>query len=186
MRAGGAPALPGMLALRFALWVPRTRVPSLWVLALLAVGCTCSGEDEGPPGRVTTGASAVPAPTVTDAPPPRVLFVPDAAVVAATGTPPPAEQRGTVCPADMVSVRGQFCVDRYESVLVETDQARDVSPYYHPTFFQTKSAYNTWEKLRHDFGTPEVQLLPVPQPPSFQLEGAFEVRAVVRRGAIPN
>jgi formylglycine-generating enzyme required for sulfatase activity len=115
------------------------------------------------------------------------LYVPDAAAIVATGEiAPSAPQRNTVCPADMVSVRGQFCVDRYESVLVDTSEARDISPYYHPTFTQTKSAYVTWEKLRHDFGEPQMQLLPLPEPPPFQLQGNFDVRTVVRKGATPN
>lgn len=160
------------------------------LLGVLALGCTCNAEtdeDRGGSARPTSAATSLnpTSSTASAAPPPQVLFVPDAAIVAATGEPLPMPQRNSVCPADMVSVRGQFCVDRYESVLVDTERARDISPYYHPTFFQTKSAYKTWDKLRHDWGAPEVQLLPVPEPPSFQLEGNFEVRSVVRRGVTP-
>jgi formylglycine-generating enzyme len=150
--------------------------------------CTCNTDAETDRGSAVDVpvASGSDPPVAASSAAPRVLFVPDAAAVVATGLPAPMPRRSTVCPADMVSVRGQFCIDRYESVLVDTEEARDVSPYYHPTFFHTKSAYTTWNRLRAEMGTPEVQLIPLPEPPSFQLQGKFEVRSVVRRGVMPN
>jgi formylglycine-generating enzyme required for sulfatase activity len=86
----------------------------------------------------------------------------------------------------MVSIRGQYCIDRFEVSLVELDTSLDLSPYYHPTLWQTRSAFTTWEKLRHEMGQPEVRLLPVPEPPEFQLQRSFDVKAVARKGVVPN
>lgn len=163
-------------------------------LGLVLGACTCEEDKPAPVPFPTHVAdeSHTPREVIdseqTASAEPKLLYVPDAAVELPSAAPTETLPIGPVtrCPADMVDVRGQFCIDRYEDTLVDIAQARAVSPYYAPTFFQTQSAYKTWDKLRHDFGTPEVQLLPLPEPPSFQLQGNFDIRAVSKRGVTPN
>ncbi len=38
----------------------------------------------------------------------------------------------TICPADMVSIRGMFCIDRYEAAVVDLSSGNALSPYYPP------------------------------------------------------
>jgi formylglycine-generating enzyme len=166
-----------------------TAVASAWVVWGSALGCTCS--EPGPTATDSPGVTTAPVQTLTAAPPtptPQVLYVPDAAVQLPTSLPPspPALGLSARCPPDMVNVRGLFCIDRFEVSLVDLKQGRELSPYYHPTFTQTRSAYRTWELVRKDMGTPEMQLLPLPQPPAFQMQENFGVRALALRGAVPN
>lgn len=161
------------------------------IMAWLAVGwalhgCTCS---DAPPERLILDSTddlldaASAEPTQRE---PVTLYVPDAAPVVASGTPPLRGLVGGACPPEMVSVRGQFCIDRFEASLVDVDAERNVSPYFHPTFFHTNNARKVWETERHNMGAEEYRLLPIPEPPLFQLQRAFDVKAVARRGVTPN
>src|SRR5690606_3001589 len=79
-----------------------------------------------------------------------------------------------------------FCIDRFEATLVDVDGERNVSPFYHPTFFHTTHARKVWETERHNMGAEEFRLLPIPEPPAFQVQRAFDVKALSRRGVTPN
>lgn len=151
-------------------------------LAVWTSSCHCSDDSKPPPQPVVIE----PAPTESELPPPQQLYLPDAAPVALSGSPPSLPSLGAVCPPDMVSVRGRFCIDRFEASVVDAQAGRNVSPYYHPTFFQTRSTYRVWQEERKRSAEPEFRLLPIPEPPAFQLEGTFDVKAVVRRGVTPN
>lgn len=151
-------------------------------LALALVGCTC--------GSDATKERPLPEPTATaEARPsaPIVLYVPDAAAPLATlDVAPRAVFRSTSCPSDMVSIAGAYCIDRYESSLVDVAEGRRISPYYHPSVTHTRSAYKIWQDERFNMGAPEFQNLPLPEPPPFQLQRPFDVKSVVLRGAVPN
>jgi len=86
----------------------------------------------------------------------------------------------------MVDVRGQFCVDRYESTLVDAAKGREISPYYHPARSQVAREYSRWQKKRLESEIPESRAMPVPPPPGWELEEEFEPRAVVKAGVVPN
>ncbi|MFZ5889951.1 MAG: SUMF1/EgtB/PvdO family nonheme iron enzyme [Myxococcota bacterium] len=77
------------------------------------------------------------------------------------GAPPLPRSR---CPAEMVDVRGEFCIDRYESSFVDADNGVALSPHYHPTRAQTIASYERYRR-RGASRAPAV-----PEPPSFQLE----------------
>jgi formylglycine-generating enzyme len=80
------------------------------------------------------------------------------------------------CPEEMVDVEGRFCIDRYEASLVDR-QGRALSPYYPPTSAQTRSNYDTWQRKRLTVGRASVRLMPVPEPPEWQLTDSFEAVA---------
>ena len=111
------------------------------VIALWPVACTCS--DEGPSPQETASTETATATTAQTELPPKELFIPDASPIVGTGTPPLPALVGTNCPPEMVSIRGQFCIDRFEASLVDVDEERPISPYYHPTFHHTRSAFKT-------------------------------------------
>jgi len=85
-------------------------------------------------------------------PPPRLLYLPDAAAPAGETTVPvmPRQVAGAFCPPDMVTVRSMFCIDRYEASLVDGESRRPLSPYYHPTPEATRREYERWQHLRID------------------------------------
>jgi formylglycine-generating enzyme len=94
--------------------------------------------------------------------------------------PGPWGTRSTRCSNDMVDVRGQFCIDRFESMLVDTKSRRTISPYYHPTRSATKAQYSHWQRVQPN------RPMSVPVPPAWQLEEEFEPRAVAEKGVVPN
>ncbi len=77
----------------------------------------------------------------------------------------------------MVNIRGQYCIDRFEASLVDTEGKRRVSPYYHPNVVHTKANHQRWLEMRFTMGEPEYQNIPVPFPPAFQLRENFQVEA---------
>lgn len=95
------------------------------------------------------------------------------------GAPPAPSGR---CPAEMVDVRGEFCIDRYEISLVDEASGRELSPYFHPTRHEVRAALDRYKEAETLASNPP----PMPHPPELQLER--EVRPVARsaRGVIPN
>lgn len=136
--------------------------------------------------RSTAAPSALPLPY--DAP--RLLFLPDAGDLAPPEAPfpelmPTAPLLGR-CPAEMVEINHSFCIDRYESSLRDTAQLRTISPYYHPEQTQLRAAHQRWLSAAARSSTRLGRSLEVPTPPSYQLEGSFDVRATSERGVTPN
>ena len=84
------------------------------------------------------------------------------------------------CAAEMVDVRGRFCIDRYEASLVDSKGGRRLSPYYHPTRAQTAASLREWSARAHG-DKPSV-----PLPPDFQLADDFEPSVEVHEGVTPN
>jgi formylglycine-generating enzyme required for sulfatase activity len=90
------------------------------------------------------------------------------------------------CPPEMVDVRGQFCIDRYESELVDAAQEREISPYYHPTRQAVQREYGHWQKARLETESGLAHDMPVPPPPTWELREEFEPKSVVKEGVTPN
>jgi formylglycine-generating enzyme len=155
---------------------------SLSILAAvgLAGGCTCQEES----ARDSIEPAAPVTPPIADAP--QLLYLPDAALHPRSdrAAPPPSR-----CPSDMVDVAGEFCIDRYEAVLVDHDEERPLSPYYHPTRAKTRSSYADWSKLAPEeltwFGPARVRPPLLPLPPAWQLRTNFSPRAKSERGVFP-
>jgi len=87
------------------------------------------------------------------------------------------------CPADMVSIAGRYCVDRYEATLVDAASGEPFSPDYPatPSFFDVALA--DWATGRARWGNAHARAFPlplVPRPPT------VTPLALSRRGARPN
>lgn len=100
------------------------------------------------------------------------------------GAGPVAPSTGR-CPAEMVDVEGRFCIDRFESSLAD-ERGRTLSPYYHPTLAQTRSSYRLWQRKRLTVGSQRARLIPVPEPPEWQLAEPFRAVARSVEGAVPS
>ncbi len=143
---------------------------------------SCSREEPPPPKKTSAPSSA----TAREEGPPKLLYLPDGGDVApprAPGQevlPGPWGIRSGRCPSDMVDVRGQFCIDRFEASLVDVKSRRPISPYYHPTRSATVAQYTHWQKVH------PARPMSVPVPPEWQLHEEFEPRAVADRGVVPN
>jgi len=158
-----------------------------WPLLLVAFGVACSrapdrGDRERPSSSITPPASeAAPQPA---AGPPALLYLPDGGDRVQFGlapelTPGLAPMPGR-CSPDMVDVRGRFCIDRFELILVDQKQGRRLSPYYHPTRAQTAASFKDWSRSTGG------QALAVPPPPDFELSEDFEPRAESQASVTPN
>ncbi len=120
-----------------------------------------------------------------------VLYLPDGGDHAPSPAPPtaapvPPPRRTAGCPKDMVDIRGEFCIDRYECVLVDQGEGRRLSPYYPPTRDGTRNTFALWEKKRLDGETALGRTLGIVPPPDWQIAQAFEPRAVSLPGEVPN
>ncbi|HVU00267.1 MAG TPA: SUMF1/EgtB/PvdO family nonheme iron enzyme [Polyangiaceae bacterium] len=129
---------------------------------------------------------AAPAPAVAG---PRLLYLPDAAPAPLPLPAPevPAPRVASRCPPEMVSIRSQFCIDRWEETLVDATRGRPLSPYYHPTPECTRREWERWQRLRSEQRPVEGRSMPVPPPPEWELSAPrFEPMAVSSPNAIPN
>jgi serine/threonine protein kinase len=89
----------------------------------------------------------------------------------------------TGCSADMVSVAGRFCIDRYEASTVDDVQERGLSPDYPPWAPLADSVHDFWsERLRAGQAGSSAGL---PARESFELEDRWRPRAVSRRLVAP-
>ncbi len=150
---------------------------------------SCSKKSEDVPDRREPAASATPA--VREAPPPlapRQLYLPDAGDLVQTqgrlepvpllpGAPPLVSSG---CPAEMVSIRGQFCIDRYEVSAVDAKE-RALSPYYPPAYDELVHLYGVFRHV-----TPKHRAPPLPEPPEYTLAERFEARARSVPGVTPS
>lgn len=119
----------------------------------------------------------------------RLLYLPDAGDVVQNqgqleplpqllpGAPPPVSG---ACPAEMVSIHGRFCIDRYEASLVDARE-RELSPYYPPSRAELSHIYEVFRGVPGRGHPP-----PLPVPPEFSREEAFEPRARSRPGVVPS
>ena len=153
-----------------------------------------------PPPPVASGAplkaTPVPVPKAASAVvrgPPQLLYLPDggdlgpgAAHPGQRVFPGPWKPPASACPEGMVQVSSALCIDRYESILVDVEQGRRISPYYHPRRGIAQRTYGRWRKAQARGETALARSTPVPAPPSWQLREDFEPRAVSKAGQVPN
>lgn len=55
-------------------------------------------------------------------------------------------QRYASCPAEMVNVRGQFCVDRWEATTVDADTGQPLSSFYPPEPRLARLMHQQWQR----------------------------------------
>jgi formylglycine-generating enzyme required for sulfatase activity len=84
----------------------------------------------------------------------------------------------------MVSVR-KFCVDRWESSMVDKATGRPLSPYYPPHPKLLREVFQAWDIDRWNFGSDGARAMPVPEVSDWQRANDFDLKAVSRKGAVP-
>jgi formylglycine-generating enzyme required for sulfatase activity len=129
--------------------------------------------------------------------PPQLLYLPDggdqaignsfqAAPNAQAAIPSAALNPGRRCPPEMVDVRGQFCIDRWEATLVDAKSGRELSPYYSPISDRARKARDFWQNERANMGSAKARTLELPDLQDWQLNGHIEPMAVSKPGHVPN
>jgi formylglycine-generating enzyme len=152
----------------------------------LALSCSRAPESNDRERPSSTAVASATASTPRfDAGAPALLYLPDGGDTVQFGAAPEVLLPGmptasSRCPADMVDVRGRFCIDRYEALLVDQRGGRRLSPYYHPTRAQTAASFKTWSR------STQGAWLAVPAPPDFQLSEDFEPRAESQQSVTPS
>jgi sulfatase modifying factor 1 len=143
------------------------------------------GEENEQAPRATPSALQAPmAAASTLEPAPVLLHLPDAdellpppiAGGLLPGAPRPVTGR---CPAEMVDVRGEFCIDRYEISLFDANSGQALSPHYHPTRAQTAASFSRYRNQERPGA------LAVPAPPPFQLQSDPAPLARSQAGVLP-
>lgn len=145
----------------------------------LLLGCEEAGNDSDQSGKDTPGPATSRAPQRPPPPP-----VPQA-------LPEP------VCPPEMVRVRPQratdgggavapFCIDRYESMLVDAARGRIISPDYSPSRKWSLFAFKLWRSKRSKVGGPRARAMLLPPLPAWQRNTDFEPVAKAKKGVRPN
>ena len=159
---------------------------SFWSLALLALACSRKSPEPEARRDAPAGLSSQVAPV---APAPRLLYLPDGGDLVQNqgqlqplpellpGAPPTVSSG---CPPEMVSIRGQFCIDRYEVSVVDARE-RALSPYYPPSHDELAHIWGVFRQV-----TPKNPAPPLPQPPGFSLNEGFEARARSLPAVVPN
>jgi formylglycine-generating enzyme required for sulfatase activity len=151
------------------------------VLLGLLLACSKKVEEQRDETHETTPAVAPSALSAASAEPaPRALYLPDGGdLVQNQGQlvpsppllpgAPPLVSSG--CPSEMVSIRGQFCIDRYEVAAVDARE-RALSPYYPPAYDELVHIYGVFRHV-----TPKRRAPPLPEPPTFALDQRFDASA---------
>jgi hypothetical protein len=154
------------------------------VLALVA---GCARKEEPTEHREIPSSSALSLAPVP--PPPRQLYLPDGGdLVQNQGQLQPLPQLlpgapaqvSSGCPPEMVSVRGQFCIDRYEASAVDA-RARPLSPYYPPSREELAHLYGVFRGV-----TPRRSAPALPLPPDYSLNESFDARATSLPQVVPS
>ncbi len=166
----------------------RATIGCWWFLALVVACSRKSSEPEPPRDRGSAASSAALATSATATAAPRQLYLPDGGDLVQNqgqlqpapqflpGAPPPVSSG---CPPEMVSIRGQFCIDRYEASVVDARE-RALSPYYPPSHDELVHIYGVFRQV-----TPTHRAPALPMPPDFALNEAFEPRARSLPAVVP-
>jgi formylglycine-generating enzyme len=167
----------------------RPAVAGSWLLLAALAGCR---SNESKPSGESSGQRDAGAPSASVAKSeglPRLLYLPDGGdLVQNQGqleplpgllpNAPPVVSSG--CPEEMVSIRGQFCIDRYEASLVDA-QERALSPYYPPAHDELLHVLSVFRHVAPRRAAPRL-----PLPPDFSQAEAFEPRARSVHAMIPS
>ncbi len=122
---------------------------------------------------------------------PRLLYLPDggdlvqnqgqlAPMPELLPNQPPLVTGG--CAPEMVSIRGQFCIDRYEASLVDARE-RALSPYYPPARDELMHVLSVFRHVSPSGGARAPAL---PLPPDFCVDAAYEPQARSLPGVVPS
>jgi hypothetical protein len=106
----------------------------------------------------------------------------------ATGTLAPvgAKAAPPVCPGDMVSIAGRYCVDRFEGSLVDARSLDPLSPDYPSTPNLLDFVLAEWSTGRERLGNVHARALPLPWLPKERIGKKIEPLALSRHGVRPS
>jgi len=90
------------------------------------------------------------------------------------------------CPAEMVDVRGEYCIDRFEASLQDERTHRPLSPFYPANVRDTQHWFKQGQMLRGSARTEAGRSLAVPVPPEVQLTGSVKPMAISLQNQLPN
>ena len=90
------------------------------------------------------------------------------------------------CPDDMVDIKGEYCIDRYEGSLVDKAEGRELSPYFTPWARPGNRQYKRWLYKAGNTGRRLDVLTPVPEPDEWQISDSYDLQAVSLPGVLPN
>jgi formylglycine-generating enzyme required for sulfatase activity len=158
----------------------RLAVACSWLMLAALAGYRSNKSNPSRASSAQRDAAAPSASVAAPEGPPRLLYLPDGGdLVQNQGqleplpgflpNAPPTVSSG--CPAEMVSIRGQFCIDRYEASLVDA-QERALSPYYPPSHDELLHVLSVFRNVVPRRAAPRL-----PLPPDFSQTEAFEPRA---------
>ena len=88
------------------------------------------------------------------------------------------------CPADMVLVGEELCVDRFEASLVDARSESALSPYWPPDGPKATYVAKIWGDLKGT-GTTIEQSMALPTLPPWQRERGMKPKAISRKGMVP-
>jgi sulfatase modifying factor 1 len=157
-------------------------------LALVSASACQSNEsaetrkDSNPPAVVSASPRSEPGP--------RLLYLPDGGDQAHNQggidlslpfLPSPSAPGSGACPAEMVSVQGRFCIDRYEASMVDARSSRPLSPYYPPAHGELLFTLRTFRSAAVSRRAPAM-----PVPPDFSVQEAFSALPRSVAGVVPH
>ena len=90
------------------------------------------------------------------------------------------------CPPDMVSIGGEFCVDRFESMIADASTGEALSPDYPTTPNLLDFALGEWATARERVGDIHARAFPLPFLDPARIGRKTEPLAISRLGARPN
>ncbi len=153
---------------------------ALWALAACQ---TESRTSEKPEGKLS--------PIVEPAPAPKKLYLPDDSShqvdLSDSSAKTDFSQKVTSgCPIEMVSIRGQYCIDRFETSLVRSGTDEKLSPYYPPLQKKIRKLFNDYFRRHGTEATDYGRKLAVPFPPDFSLRESFQFTARSKEQSTPS
>lgn len=160
---------------------------------LLTVGCRRTEKPEFDDASVSSNVDASSSSNST----PQLLYLPDGGDRVLGGSPNPtpnvpapipsaAMNLGRRCPPEMVDIKGQFCIDRWEDVLVDAPTGRELSPYYSPIPDRARKMKAVWETERTIWGSAKARSLELPPLGDWQLAHTIEPMALSKPGKLPS
>lgn len=130
-------------------------------------------------------ASAAP-PATTALPSASTTTHPSGSTTTVTTAPALAPVARLPCPGDMVSIAARYCVDRFESTLVDGKTQRVLSPDFPATPNLLEIVLGDWATDRAHWGDAHARAFPLPEVPAWQRGAKTEPIAVPLFGARPN
>ncbi len=159
------------------------------VPALCTSACVrCEGSEPETLNEPPPSAAPIASPA-----PPQILHLPDSGDTV-LGSPWPLALTpdrpvggGTSdCPAEMVAVRGRFCIDRWEVSLVDMVGHRRLSPHYPPAPQRARQILAEFGAKQQEPPGSQRARMALPPLQAWQLSSTFEVQAESSPGVLPS